>query len=106
MASAVPSLFFASPFPSTPLLHNLKSCFMMRTSMMSSGVHEAGGLSSIGMGAEELSVGIFEAFGADTHEMKLNLGLGAYRTEDLQPYSMSSRKYAALTFISTSFPTV
>lgn len=31
-------------------------------------------------------LGVSEAFRADTHEMKLNLGVGAYRTEDLQPY--------------------
>lgn len=31
-------------------------------------------------------LGVSEAFRADTSEMKLNLGVGAYRTEDLQPY--------------------
>ena len=31
-------------------------------------------------------LGVSEAFRADTNEMKLNLGVGAYRTEDLQPY--------------------
>ncbi|KAL0402968.1 UNVERIFIED_CONTAM: Aspartate aminotransferase, chloroplastic [Sesamum radiatum] len=58
----------------------------MRTSMMS----------SIGMGAEEPSVGISEAFGADRHEMKLELGLGAYRTEDLQPYVLNVVKKSCL----------
>lgn len=31
-------------------------------------------------------LGVSEAFRADTDEMKLNLGVGAYRTEELQPY--------------------
>ncbi|KAL0359125.1 UNVERIFIED_CONTAM: Aspartate aminotransferase, chloroplastic [Sesamum angustifolium] len=89
MALAVPSLCFASPFPSPPLLHNLKPCFLMRASVMMSSGMEIDGLSSIGMGAEEPSVGISAAFRADTHEMKLDLGLGAYRTEDLQPYVLN-----------------
>ncbi|XP_011084852.2 aspartate aminotransferase, chloroplastic [Sesamum indicum] len=61
----------------------------MRRSMMSSG-----GLSSIGMGAEEPSVELSKAFGADRYEMKLDLGLGAYRTEDLQPYVLNVVKKA------------
>ena len=31
-------------------------------------------------------LGVSEAFRADTNDMKLNLGVGAYRTEELQPY--------------------
>lgn len=31
-------------------------------------------------------LGVSEAFRADTNAMKLNLGVGAYRTEELQPY--------------------
>ena len=31
-------------------------------------------------------LGISEAFKADTDANKLNLGVGAYRTEELQPY--------------------
>lgn len=31
-------------------------------------------------------LGVSEAFKADTHGNKLNLGVGAYRTEELQPY--------------------
>lgn len=31
-------------------------------------------------------LGVSEAFKADTHENKLNLGVGAYRTEELHPY--------------------
>lgn len=34
-------------------------------------------------------LGVSEAFRADTHEMKLNLGVGAYRTEELQPYVLN-----------------
>ncbi|KAL2237372.1 UNVERIFIED_CONTAM: Aspartate aminotransferase, chloroplastic [Sesamum indicum] len=39
-------------------------------------------------------LGVSEAFRADTHEMKLNLGVGAYRTEDLQPYVLNVVKKA------------
>lgn len=31
-------------------------------------------------------LGVSEAFRADTNDMKLNLGVGAYRTEELNPY--------------------
>jgi len=31
-------------------------------------------------------LGVSEAFKADTSPDKLNLGVGAYRTEDLKPY--------------------
>ncbi|CAK9185511.1 unnamed protein product [Ilex paraguariensis] len=39
-------------------------------------------------------LGVSEAFKADTHEMKLNLGVGAYRTEELQPYVLNVVKKA------------
>ncbi|GAV82193.1 Aminotran_1_2 domain-containing protein [Cephalotus follicularis] len=39
-------------------------------------------------------LGVSEAFKADTHEMKLNLGVGAYRTEELQPYVLKVVKKA------------
>lgn len=31
-------------------------------------------------------LGVSEAFKADTNDLKLNLGVGAYRTEELNPY--------------------
>lgn len=31
-------------------------------------------------------LGVSEAFKADNNDLKLNLGVGAYRTEELQPY--------------------
>lgn len=34
-------------------------------------------------------LGVSEAFRADTNEMKLNLGVGAYRTEEIQPYVLN-----------------
>lgn len=34
-------------------------------------------------------LGVSEAFRADTNELKLNLGVGAYRTEELQPYVLN-----------------
>lgn len=34
-------------------------------------------------------LGVSEAFKADTSNVKLNLGVGAYRTEELQPYVLN-----------------
>lgn len=34
-------------------------------------------------------LGVSEAFKADTNDLKLNLGVGAYRTEELQPYVLN-----------------
>ncbi|XWS72725.1 hypothetical protein CRYUN_Cryun02cG0065000 [Craigia yunnanensis] len=34
-------------------------------------------------------LGVSEAFKADNHELKLNLGVGAYRTEELKPYVLN-----------------
>jgi aspartate aminotransferase, chloroplastic len=34
-------------------------------------------------------LGVSEAFRACNNESKLNLGVGAYRTEDLQPYVLN-----------------
>jgi len=31
-------------------------------------------------------LGVSEAFKKDTNDLKLNLGVGAYRTEEIQPY--------------------
>uniref|UniRef100_A0A2C9W3J4 Aspartate aminotransferase n=1 Tax=Manihot esculenta TaxID=3983 RepID=A0A2C9W3J4_MANES len=40
-------------------------------------------------------LGVSEAFKADTIEKKLNLGVGAYRTEELEPYVLNVVKKAA-----------
>lgn len=34
-------------------------------------------------------LGVSEAFKADDNELKLNLGVGAYRTEEIQPYVLN-----------------
>jgi aspartate aminotransferase len=34
-------------------------------------------------------LGLTQAFKDDTHEMKLNLGVGAYRTDEQEPYVLS-----------------
>ncbi|CAM8889750.1 unnamed protein product [Rhodiola kirilowii] len=39
-------------------------------------------------------LGVSEAFKADTNDLKLNLGVGAYRTEELQPYVLEVVKKA------------
>lgn len=41
---------------------------------------------NITMAPADPILGVSEAFKADTSDMKLNLGVGAYRTEELQPY--------------------
>ena len=34
-------------------------------------------------------LGVSEAFKADKNDLRLNLGVGAYRTEELQPYVLN-----------------
>ena len=41
-------------------------------------------------------LGVSEAFKADKNDLKLNLGVGAYRTEELQPYVLNVVKKASL----------
>ncbi|GMH07047.1 hypothetical protein Nepgr_008887 [Nepenthes gracilis] len=43
----------------------------------------------ISMAPPDPILGVSEAFRASTNEMKLNLGVGAYRTEELQPYVLN-----------------
>ena len=43
-------------------------------------------LENVDQAPPDLVLGITEAFKADTDPNKLNLGVGAYRTEELQPY--------------------
>lgn len=43
-------------------------------------------------------LGVSEAFKADTNELKLNLGVGAYRTEELQPYVLKVVKKVKFLF--------
>ncbi|KAL0726530.1 hypothetical protein Bca4012_022623 [Brassica carinata] len=49
---------------------------------------------SITMAPPDPILGVSEAFKADTNELKLNLGVGAYRTEELQPYVLNVVKKA------------
>ncbi len=46
-------------------------------------------LESVDQAPPDLVLGITEAFKADTDPNKLNLGVGAYRTEELQPYVLN-----------------
>ena len=41
-------------------------------------------------------MGVSEAFRADTNDLKLNLGVGAYRTEEIKPYVLEVVKKASL----------
>lgn len=43
-------------------------------------------------------LGVSEAFRADNSEIKLNLGVGAYRTEELQPYVLNVVKKVSFPF--------
>lgn len=36
-----------------------------------------------------MAAGVSEAFKRDTNDLKLNLGVGAYRTEELKPYVLN-----------------
>jgi hypothetical protein len=47
-------------------------------------------------------LGVSEAFKADTDDLKLNLGVGAYRTEELQPYVLNVVKKVILVIIRIS----
>ncbi|KAL4569368.1 hypothetical protein LXL04_025004 [Taraxacum kok-saghyz] len=49
---------------------------------------------SITMAPPDPILGVSEAFKADTSELKLNLGVGAYRTEELQPYVLKTVRKA------------
>ncbi|KAK4415416.1 Aspartate aminotransferase, chloroplastic [Sesamum alatum] len=114
MASAIPSLSSATAFTSRrPLLDNLKQANVKlgtpnqstllgkdhiraksftRKSMTSA--VEVSRFGDITMAPPDPILGVSEAFRADTHEMKLNLGVGAYRTEDLHPYVLNVVKKA------------
>ncbi|XP_010665799.1 aspartate aminotransferase, chloroplastic [Beta vulgaris subsp. vulgaris] len=48
----------------------------------------------VSMAPADPILGVSEAFKADTDEKKLNLGVGAYRTEELQPYVLNVVKKA------------
>jgi aspartate aminotransferase len=49
---------------------------------------------SVTMAPADPILGVSEAFKRDNDEMKLNLGVGAYRTEELQPYVLEVVKKA------------
>lgn len=46
-------------------------------------------LSGVDMAPPDPILGVSEAFKADDSPDKLNLGVGAYRTDDLQPYALA-----------------
>ena len=51
----------------------------------------------INLRASNLPVsGVSEAFKRDTNDLKLNLGVGAYRTEELKPYVLNVVKKVRL----------
>ena len=50
---------------------------------------EASRFHGVPMAPPDPILGVSEAFRADQSDLKLNLGVGAYRTEELQPYVLS-----------------
>lgn len=60
-------------------------------------------LESVEQAPPDPILGVSEAFKADTSDLKLNLGVGAYRTEELKPYVLSVvKKVTCLKLSSTS----
>lgn len=57
----------------------------------------------IAMAPPDPILGVSEAFKADTNELKLNLGVGAYRTEELQPYVLNVVKKVGFQFSLNKF---
>lgn len=53
-------------------------------------------LDSVPMAPADPILGVSEAFKRDQSEKKLNLGVGAYRTEDLQPMVLEVVKKVSL----------
>lgn len=51
--------------------------------------HAASRLAGVEMAPPDPILGVSEAFKACTHPNKLNLGVGAYRTEDLKPHVLN-----------------
>ncbi|XP_023002333.1 aspartate aminotransferase, chloroplastic-like [Cucurbita maxima] len=107
MASSFLPLAYASPSASLSSLENMKlaklnlgsNCLsidreknnpfakaksLSRISMVAS--VNASRFEGITMAPPDPILGVSEAFKADTHGNKLNLGVGAYRTEELHPY--------------------
>lgn len=50
----------------------------------------------VAMAPPDPILGVSEAFKADKNDLKLNLGVGAYRTEELQPYVLNVVKKVSL----------
>ncbi|KAF6147602.1 hypothetical protein GIB67_031593 [Kingdonia uniflora] len=108
MASTMISLASASPSSSQPIRDNSKPILPKLKIGGFSVAHKPKSCSRITMAvAVDVSrfehvkmappdpiLGVSEAFRADTDEMKLNLGVGAYRTEELQPYVLQVVKKA------------
>lgn len=55
---------------------------------------EASRFHAVPMAPPDPILGVSEAFKADNSDLKLNLGVGAYRTEELQPYVLNVVKKA------------
>ncbi|XP_009789886.1 aspartate aminotransferase, chloroplastic-like [Nicotiana tabacum] len=112
MVSTMFSLASATPSASFSLQDNLKSKLKLGTTSQSAFFGKdfvkaksngrttmtvavnVSRFEGITMAPPDPILGVSEAFKADTNELKLNLGVGAYRTEELQPYVLNVVKKA------------
>eukprot|EP00245_Coleochaete_scutata_P001620 TRINITY_DN11_c0_g1_i1.p1 TRINITY_DN11_c0_g1~~TRINITY_DN11_c0_g1_i1.p1 ORF type:complete len:489 (+),score=93.14 TRINITY_DN11_c0_g1_i1:132-1598(+) len=65
-----------------------------RVTMMGVATAQASTFQGVPQAPPDPILGVSEAFKADTSPLKLNLGVGAYRTEELKPYVLSVVKKA------------
>ena len=67
-----------------PFLNSeLRPCYMMALAV------DVSRFEGVPMAPPDPILGVSEAFKADKNDLKLNLGVGAYRTEELQPYVLN-----------------
>ncbi|KAL9264902.1 Aspartate aminotransferase, chloroplastic-like protein [Drosera capensis] len=78
----------SSPFPKSKGKHALTKVKCMVATV------KVSRFEGITMAPPDPILGVSEAFKASTNEKKLNLGVGAYRTEELQPYVLNVVKKA------------
>lgn len=65
---------------------------------------QASKFESVTMAPPDPILGVSEAFRADDSDVKLNLGVGAYRTEELKPYVLDVvKKVKIMKLLRSSF---
>ncbi|KAL6534135.1 Aspartate aminotransferase, cytoplasmic [Orobanche hederae] len=92
--SLVDNLKANSKFRTSNQITYLGNDYIKTKSRMTVAAVNVSRFSDITMAPPDPILGVSEAFRADAHDMKLNLGVGAYRTEDLEPYVLNVVKKA------------